>query len=97
MSLRNPDHEDRIFNRVISDISVVLWETTLTISESLRTGSPVESEIVRVVSLSTTEIPKITRYPPPHLQGPDTIVSPPVRQRKRSFLQIIQSSREDKP
>ena len=37
---RWPDPEDRIFNRVISDISVVLRETTLTISHSIETGSP---------------------------------------------------------
>ena len=54
--LRYPNREDRIFNRVISDISVVLRETTLTISDSIQTGSPVEKEIVRVVSLTTTEI-----------------------------------------
>ena len=31
-ALKYPDHEDRIFNRLISDIAVVLRETTLTIS-----------------------------------------------------------------
>ena len=40
---------------VLSRISVVQRETTLTISESIETNSPVESEIVRVVPLSTTE------------------------------------------
>ena len=55
------DHEGRILNRVIVDISNVLWETSLTVSDSIETGSPVESEIVRVVSLSTTEITEITR------------------------------------
>ena len=35
------------------NISVVLWETTLTISGSLEAGSPVQTEILRVVSLST--------------------------------------------
>ena len=50
------DPEDRIFNRVIPDISVVLRETTLTISDSIETSSPIESEIVRVFTLSTTEI-----------------------------------------
>ena len=59
--LSYPDSEDRIFNRVITDISVVLKETTLTISDSIETGSPVETKIVRVVSLKTTEIIEITR------------------------------------
>ena len=61
--LRYPDLEDRFFfsNRVISVISVVLRETSPIILDS--TGEPVsiESDIVRVVSLSTTEIPEITR------------------------------------
>ena len=50
-----------ILNRAISVISVVERETTLTVS--ITTGEPVsiESEVVRVVSLSTTEISKITR------------------------------------
>ena len=55
-------HEDRIFNRVISDISVVLRETTLTFSDSIEAGLPVEYEIARVVSLSSTEITDITRF-----------------------------------
>ena len=54
--------EDQIFNHVISDISLVLRETTLTTSDSIETGSPIETEIVRVVSLSTTEITEITRF-----------------------------------
>ena len=66
-----PDHEDRIFNRVISHISVVLRETTLTISGSIDTGSAVESEIVRVVFLSATEISEITPFIK-NLQGLDT-------------------------
>ena len=37
----------------------MLRETTLTISESVETISPVESELVRVVSPSTTETSKI--------------------------------------
>ena len=47
--------------RVISFISVVLRETTLTISAS--TGDPIsmESETVRMVSLSVMEISEITR------------------------------------
>ena len=58
---RNLDTKDRISNRVISDASVVLRETTLTFSDSIETGLPVKTEIVRVVSLSTTEITEITR------------------------------------
>ena len=55
--LRYTDPADRyVLNRVISGISVVLREPTLSISIS--TGEPVliESEIMTVVSLSTTEI-----------------------------------------
>ena len=51
------------FNRVISDISVVLRETTHTISDSIET--PVECEILGVVSLSTTEITEMTRFKTP--------------------------------
>ena len=40
---------------------IVLRETTLIISDSIETGSHVETEIVRVVSLGTTEITEITR------------------------------------
>ena len=56
-SLRYPDPEVDFLNRVISVISVVLRETTLTSSDS--TGKPVsmEYEIVKVVS----EISEITR------------------------------------
>ena len=45
--LRYPDPEDRILNRVISDISVVLRETALTtcISDSIQPGSSLDSEI----------------------------------------------------
>ena len=54
--LRSPDPEYRIiFNRVVS---VVLRETTLTISVSTVL---IESNMVRVVSLSTREISEITR------------------------------------
>ena len=55
VDLRYRDPEDRIFNRVISDIFVVLRETAVTFSDSIETGSPAESEIVRVVSHSTTD------------------------------------------
>ena len=53
--LRYPGSADRIFNRVILDMSVILRETTLTISDSDETGSPVETEMVLVVSLNTME------------------------------------------
>ena len=62
-----------LFNRVILDISVVLRETTLISSDSIETGSPVETEIVRVVSLSKTEITEITRFKKTDFQGPDTL------------------------
>ena len=42
VALQYSDPKDRIL-----DISLVLWETTLAISDSIETGSPVESEIVR--------------------------------------------------
>ena len=59
--------ENRIFNRVISDISAVSREATLT-SDSIERDSQVETEIVRVVFLSTTEITEITRFNPlPHM------------------------------
>ena len=57
--------DDRLFNLVISDSSVVLRETTRTISDSIETGSPVKSEIVRVVSLNSVEEFVITRYKDP--------------------------------
>ena len=40
----------------------MLRETTLTISDSIETASPVEIKIVRVVSPSTTEITDLTRF-----------------------------------
>ena len=52
--------EDRIFNRLISDISVVLRGNE-SISHSIETVSQAESEIMRVVSLSTTEKTEKTR------------------------------------
>ena len=54
--LRYRDPKDRIFNGVISDISLKLRETIRTISYSIETGSPMETEIVRVVPLSSTAI-----------------------------------------
>ena len=49
-------------NRVISDISVVLKEITLTISVSIEADSPIETETVRVVSLSTMEITEFNLF-----------------------------------
>ena len=42
------------------NISAVLRETTLTISDSIETGAPAKSEIVGVVFLCTTEITELT-------------------------------------
>ena len=67
------DPEDRIFNRVISDISIVLTETTLSISDSIETISSVESEMVRVVSSSTTAIVETSRVKKTNLQCPDIL------------------------
>ena len=61
MNFKVSDPEDRIFNRVISDIYVIPTETNLSISDSIETGSSVESVIVRVASLGTMEISEITR------------------------------------
>ena len=74
-SLRYSDPEDRMFDRIIYDVSIVLRETTLTISDSIVTGTPVESEIERVVSLSTTKISEITRFKKkiPDPQGLNTL------------------------
>ena len=44
--LRYVDPEDRIFNGVISDVSIELRGTTLTTSDSIERGSPVDTEIV---------------------------------------------------
>ena len=46
---------------LISRIFPLLRETDLIISDSIETDSPVETEIVRVVSLSTTEITGISQ------------------------------------
>ena len=73
MPLRYPDPEDQIFNSDIWDIYVVLdvlWETTLTLSDSFETGSPIKTKIVRVVSLGTTEITEITRFKKNRFQIP---------------------------
>ena len=53
--LRYPDHKDRIFNLVISDISVLQRETALTLSDFIDTGSPLETEKVKMISLSIME------------------------------------------
>ena len=77
-TLRYPYPRDQIFYRIFSDISGLLRETTLTILDSIKTGPPVETEIVRVVSLSTTEITEITQLKKKKkkndLQGKDTLV-----------------------
>ena len=57
-----PDPDHRIFNRVFLGYFRVQSEATLTISDSIKTDSPVESEIVRVISRSTTETTEITRF-----------------------------------
>ena len=49
------------FFRVISVISVVLRETTLTISDSTGETVAMESEIARAFQISTTEISQLTR------------------------------------
>ena len=46
----------QIFSQFFSAIPIVLRETTLAISDSIETGSQVESQIVKVVSLCTKEI-----------------------------------------
>ena len=46
----------QIFSQFFSAILIVLRETTLAISDSIETGSQVESQIVKVVSLCTKEI-----------------------------------------
>ena len=65
---RSQEPKDRIFIRVISDISVVLRETTLTIPDSIETVSSVEYEIVG--SLCTTELIEITLFKKTDLQRP---------------------------
>ena len=57
--LRYLGPEDLFF--LILDISIVLRDTTLTISNFIETGTLVEIEIVRGVSLRATEITAITR------------------------------------
>ena len=79
--------DDRIFDRVISDISVVLRETSLTISNSNESVSPVEFEIVRVVSLSTTEITETIRF-----EKPIFGVNIPYRRFQRYFSYITEAS-----
>ena len=59
LTVSHPD--DRIFIGVVSDVSVVLRETTLTIQILLRQAQQFEKEIESVVSLSTTEITEIKR------------------------------------
>ena len=59
--LRYLDPEVRIFNHVVSDISVVLRETALATSDSTELGSPFETKMLRVFSVSTMEITKTIR------------------------------------
>ena len=61
-----------ILNRVIVVISFVLNKTTLIISDSTFEPVTMVSEIVRVVSLSTTEISEVTRLKS-DLQSPNTL------------------------
>ena len=61
------DPQGWIFSRVISDISIVLRETILTVSSFIETGSSLESDIVRVVSLGKMEVTEIARYRKPIL------------------------------
>ena len=58
--LRYPNTVDRIFNNVLSNISIVQRETPLIISDKIEKVSQIVSEIVRVVSLSTIKIMEIT-------------------------------------
>ena len=60
-SLRYLLPKERFLKSSSSDIPVVLRENTLTISHCIEAGSPVEYEIVKVVTHSTTEITEITR------------------------------------
>ena len=71
-AVRYPDLEHRFLYRIISVISVVLRENTLTISVSTREPVSMESEIVRVVSFDTTEISEKTRLKS-DLQCPETL------------------------
>ena len=61
MFFRYPDLKNQFLNRVIPVISVLLRETTLTITVSTGEFVSMESEKVRVFFLSTTEISEITR------------------------------------
>ena len=68
-----PGPDNRLLNRVISVISIAPRETTLTISDSIEAGSPVETEEVRVISLGTTEITEITRFFKNRPSGSDSL------------------------
>ena len=55
---------------------LILRDATLTISDFIEIGSPVETEIVRVVSHSTTEMSDITRLKKkPRSSGMDTLIA----------------------
>ena len=89
--LRYPKPEDSLFYRVISVISVVQGETTLTISDSIVEPVSMESEIVRLVSLSTREIFEIAGLKS-DLQGPDALmqkVSTQVSLRSQRRLTLV--------
>ena len=60
--VRYPDPENRTLNRVILNISVELREATLTIRDSIKRVLLVESKIVRVGFLSTTDLTSITQF-----------------------------------
>ena len=59
--LRYSYPKDQVFNFVILDVSVILRENALIISDSFETGSLVEIKIDRMVSLNTMEITMITK------------------------------------
>ena len=93
--LRNRDPDGRVYNRAVLDISVVLWETILAISDSIETSSPIETETIGVVSLSTTEITEMIRFQKTDPQGGHTLSSEIQRSfgmRKTDGLQMFRLS-----
>ena len=82
------------FYRVILVISLVLRETTLTISDSTGETVSLQYEIVKVVSFSTTEISEITRLKKSNLLFvSDTLIwiqdsppsTPPPKKKKKKI------------
>ena len=72
--LRYPDPEDGILI-VLSRIFPLYEGKPLSLLQiALRQAQQVETEIVRVVSLSTSEITEIKRFIKTDLQGPDTLI-----------------------